>query len=807
MDRLFQDLQFGWRQLRRSPAFTVVTTLTLAFGIAANMAIFTVAHAVLLRPLPYKDPERLVAIWDHSLREKALSKIFASYADFQRFEQDARSLETVAAATWAVAGHVLTGRGPAREIMVMPVSASFFDLLGVRPSLGRTFTKSDRAGGCSLVLSHGLWRDTLNADRNVIGQSLILNQQACTVLGVMPPTFAFYPSAAAAWILLTPDFAPPPDQLPIAMFGRLRPGVARSVAESELATLHSALHRQDGRERDVPAVHDLQGELTWLAGRKLRTTLLMLWGAVALVLLIVCLNVATLLLGRSMSRDREMAVRVAVGAERRRIVRQLLTESLLLSALGAACGIAATFVIVSYLRASNLIELPPSAHLTINTPVLLFAAITSGISALCFGFAPAMATFRTDVHQLLKARIGGGRASRHSWSRVLLAIEVAGALVLLVGAGLLMRSVLKMGSAPLGFDAHQLVTARVTLPRDRYANADRRLLFYDELRRALGKQPGVHGVAVASSLPPMGAGTGAIEIRGRTAANQAVHDVAQQTVSADYFDVLGMTLSGGRFFEERDRVGVLPVAIVNEALVHEYFPGQQPIGQQIRLADQDAQKPWLTIVGVVSNEKRTTVYQEMTWVESPALFLALAQNPPASVAMAIRVEGNTPTIGAGLVRIVAAMDADVPVSGADLMDHRLARILAYPEIRARLSSAFAIFALGLAATGLYGVLLQFIAQRRHEIGIRRAIGASTSDIVRLVAREGGVPIIIGLAAGVALSVMMPRYFSSLLYGVRPGDPATLGGSILAITLVGALAIGISACRAARLDPMQILRND
>jgi len=452
---MIQDIRLAWRLLLRAKAFAIIAILTLALGIGATTAVFSIVNGVLLRPLPYRAPERLVDILDQSLHEKGFNKLFADYPDYREYRQHSRSFEELAAATWAVKNPILTGHGAARTVTAIPVTASFFGLLGASARLGRTFEAADEARGCSVVLSNAYWISAFGGDSRVVGQSIILDDKACALLGVMPAGFAFYPAAAQLWMLITPD-RPEIDKLLVVVFGRLKPGITAAQAQAELSALHAAAHSGDEGRDFGPAVDFLQEELTWLAGRNLRTTLWILLGAVALVLLIGCVNVANLLLGRSLVRGRELAVRAALGGGRLRLFRQLLTEGLLLAMLGGAGGVWMAFGAVRYFRAVNPVDLPVGAEVSISGPVLAFTLLVSVLTALLFGMAPAWKASRANLNTALKSG-GRGNVSGGGLGRAMVAAEMALSVVLLAGAGLLMESVLRMGSANLGFAASGLV--------------------------------------------------------------------------------------------------------------------------------------------------------------------------------------------------------------------------------------------------------------------------------------------------------------------------------------------------------------
>lgn len=795
VDTLVQDVRYGVRLFGRKPGFAAIVVLMLAFGIGANTAIFSIVESVLLRPLPYKDPTRLVVIYLRNVHETGTSKMFASLRNYRVFAR-AHSFEQTAVATWATGGRLLRGYGPAQDILAMPVSESFFALLDIEPALGRTFAPGDVPGGCSVVISDRLWRGSLSADPAMVGKSIVLDDRSCTVVGVMPASFAFYPTAAQAWMLLTPDFAPPPDQIPLGIFARLRAGVTIAQAQAEVSALHTALNRSDGQERDLaPLVADLHGEFTFLAEARLRTTLWILLAAVVFVLLIVCLNVANLLLGQGFARQHELAVRAALGCGRVRLARQLLTEGLLLAALGGMAGIAVALGAIGYLRAAAPIEMPPGADLRMSWPVLAFTAVVSLATALLFGALPAWRASRLDAIESLRTRRGSAQSTPHRVVKTLIAAEMALSLVLLAGAGLFMQSLLRMGSEPLGFESRGLVTAGVKLPVQGYQDAGRRVRFYDRMLDALGDD-----AALSTGLPPYGLAQSATQHIPGVGPSES-QSVGYRSISPRYFRVMGERLLRGREFNDHDHASSAPVVIVNDALARRYFPNTDPIGQRIALNDPSETNPWRTIVGVVADEKGAGGFDHMGWAAFPGAFKPLAQDSPRSaliVARDLRID---------LRRLVAGIDEAVAAAEVETMDKRLGKMLAYPRFRAALLSAFALFAVLLAAIGLYGMLGQFVVQRTPEIGIRMALGAQPLDVLGLIARQAGAPLAAGLALGLAGAMALSRSLASVLYGVSPGDPTTFAAVSLALIAAGAAAAFFPARRAARVDPMTAMRNE
>jgi putative ABC transport system permease protein len=801
------DFRFAARTSAKRPGFTLVVVMTLALGISATATVFSIVDAVLLRPLPYRDSSRLVAVWATSVREEGLAKIFASHEDYAEFRRHAKTLESVSAATWAGRpGQVLTGFGPAREVLTIPATVSFFETLGVGAKIGRTFAAGDETQGCSIVVAHKFWTSVLGADPALVGRSVEFNQKPCTVLGVMPEEFSFYPPETQAWILIGPNFVPDLNKLQVGIFARLKPGVTIAQAQAELRSLYRA-SRTDLEAHDLePVVYDLQGEFTFLAGRTLRTTLMLVFGAVLLVLLIACLNVANLLLARLTDRRRELAVRAALGSGQGRLVRQVLTEGLLLAGIGGAVGVGITYAAVRAYRLANPIELSVGADVKVNLAVLGFSVALSFATALIFALLPALRASRVDLTQSLKASGRGSVQGRHGWARVLIAVEMALSFVLLIGAGLLMTSALKMGGERLGFNPDGMAATRVSLPGFRYSTESQRLLAYDRLLERLESLPGVTGVALASKVPPEAGGNQALEIQGGPVVKgNEMHDTGADAVSPGFFDVLNIALLRGRAFNAQDRDHSPPVAIINDALVREYFPHENPLGQQIRLSG--GTMPWLTIVGVSGNLKHTQLMNEMSWVETPILYRPLAQEPRPAIQVAVRASGDVGLMAGQIQKQIAAVDSAIPMNDVEMLSARLAKTLAYPRFRAVVLAFFAVGALLLSAVGLHGVLAQLVAQRMPEFGVRRAVGAQEHDLLLLIVRQGGGPVLIGLAVGLSLAVAFGRVISRLLYGVQTADAGVLAAAALTLVMVAGLAIVLPAVRAARVDPMVALREE
>ncbi len=806
--QLWLDVRFATRIFAKRPGFTLIAAVTLAIGIGATAGVFSIVEAVLRRPLPYREPDRLAAIWITSTREQGLAKIFATYADYAEFRRHSQTLESVAAATWAKqASRVLTGRGLTRDVLTIPASASFFETLGVGAATGRTFREEDEKLGCSVVLADEFWKSALGGDRSIAGKTLVLDQKPCTVLGVMPARFSFYPRQTEAWILLGPGFDAEQDQMLVGIFARLKRGVTPGQAESELRDLYRSLHPGSDMRDFLPVVYDLHGELTFLAGRTLRITLILVFAAVLLVLLIACLNTANLMLARLSERRREFTVRAALGSGRSRLVRQVLTEGLLLSGLGTGLGVGLAYMAVRYFRVVSPIELSVGADVRLSMPVLVFSAGLSIATTLLFGLLPALRASRVDLSEGLKA--AGGRGSvqgRHGLAKTLIGVEMALSFLLLVGAGLLMTSALRMGSEALGFNAERVLAMQVSLPAFRYSSDAQRVRFYDRMLELLERVPGAAAVTIASKLPPNAGGNQVLEIQGRAAASGGgVHEVGADAVAGRYFDVLNIPIRRGRAFSPQDRENTQPVAIVNEALARRYFPDTDPIGQQIRLAG--GRMAWLTVVGVAGNVKHVTLMNEMSWVETPIFYRPLVQEPRQSVQAAVRISRDAGSVAREMQRQIAAVDPFLPIRDAEPLTTRLAATLAYPRFRAAVLGFFAVAALVLAAAGLHGVLSQLVIQRVPEFGIRKAVGAQTHDLLLLIGWEGGAPVIGGLVVGLVLTVGLSRFMASLLYGIQAADPRALAGVAVTLLAAAAAAILLPASRAARVDPMTALRDE
>jgi predicted permease len=804
-----QDFRYCLRVLRKYPGFAAITILTLALGVGANTAMFSIIHAVLLRPLPYKDAARLTAVFATPMGQGPKTKVFASYRDFQEWKQRSQSFEQLEAYTWAAeSGKILRGQGAAQRVLSIPVSSGYFSLLGVQAAKGRTFESGDGNMACAVVLSHGFWKNRLGGAPEIVGSSLRLDDQACAVLGVMPETFEFYPRQAQLWSLITSQslFEREPWKRSIGVFGRLKSGVSNAGAQAELSMLHQQIIRDAPIEFKSwgpfePLVSDLQAEFTWLAGRNLRTGLMVLFSAVVCVLLIACVNVAGLQLARASFRERELAIRAALGCGRSRLIRQMMTESMTLAVLGATLGLGVAVAGVHWFRNAAPIELPPGNPVTVNWQTLMFGAGLTILAGVLSGLTPAWKASRIDLNEVLKdaARASSGALASRA-ARLFIVAEVAFSLILLTGAGLLIQSIARLGSIHLGFRADHLLTAKLTLPTSAYPEAPQRAAFYNELISKVRALPEVETAAVSSRvgwhLP--------LTTPNRTPAENEVTDIGLEHVSADYHATMGIPLLQGRLFAPSDREKSQPVAIINEAFARQYYPHQNPIGQQIKLGTS-ASDPWLTIVGTAGNVKDQSLFNEMNYEALPLAYRPMNQTVGASVRIFIRAAGNVAGLSSGLHGLVSAMDPELPVSDIETMERQISNDLAQPRFRAILLSCFAGLALLLVAIGIYGMLSESVSHRTREIGVRMALGAERRDVLKLIISQGLKLMLAGAGLGVAGALALTRFLSGMLYGVKPTDPVTFVTVLFVLGGVAALASYFPARRATKVDPMVALR--
>ena len=806
---MYQDLTYAVRGLLRRPVFTSVAILTLALGIGANAAIFSVVNAVLLRPLPYPSPERLMMLWTYNPRQ-GFDKDVGTYPNFDDWRRESRSFERMAAYTGA--SYTVTGAGEPAQIRGAVVTPGFFETLGIPAARGRVFgEKEGTAGGDrAAILAHGLWQGRFGSDNGIVGKSVMLDGVSHEVVGVMPDGFA-YPEDAEVWTPLAPSerFAEAMQSRGafwLTVIGRLRPQVSRPAAQSEMDGIASRLERQYPTNaglgiRLVPMHDEIVGEV--------RRPLLILLGAVAFVLLIACANVANLLLTRAASRQKELAIRAALGAGRSRIVRQMLTESVLLGLAGGGAGLLLAVWGVDLLHALAPSNLPRLTLVSVDPRVLAFTVCASLATGLIFGLAPAFQGASSAGEALKEGGRAGAEGSKGRRLRSALAIaEIATALVLLIGAGLLVRSFLAMSRVDLGFEPRRVLALRLELPRARYPQGPQVTAFYEQLAGRLSALPQVESTAAGTSLLlsalPQSAGL-IVEGRPPAIGEGANVPVPYDAVTPDFFKTLEIPLLNGRLFTAADGPSALRVVVVNQAFVRRYFPDTDPIGRRVAFGDAPGRDTdWLTIVGVVADTRRGGLDRPQPWAE---LYYPHAQAPRRGMFVLVRTSGDPMGIARAAQAAVWSIDRDQPISSVRTLDAIVARSQANRRFTTLLLGVFSLVALILAGIGVYGVIAYSTAQRTQEIGIRMALGAGRTHVLRMVVAEGLKIGAAGLLLGVAVALALTRLMSGLLFEVSERDPLTFVALPLVLLAIAAGASWIPARRAVRVDPIVALRAE
>jgi putative ABC transport system permease protein len=808
MNDFLADLRFGARALRKSPGFTAVALVTIALGVGANTAIFSVVDAILFKPLPFPEPERLVAVFQ-TLPTRGVAQNGVSYPNYADWASRARSFEDIAAIR--MHDYTLTGGGDPSLVAAGTVTSNLFRMLRVRPLLGRGLAESDDAPGAPsvAVLGERLWRSRYGADPSIVGKSITLDDLPCTVVGVVSASFKTPPEnpPEELWLPLSHD--PVFGDLKqrrgghyLRTIARLKKGVSIGQAEAELATIQGALDREYPKENEgwgvrlVPLAGSLVGGV--------RTGLLVLFGAVALVFLIACANVANLLLARASARAQEVAIRTALGAGRGRLVRQLLTESLVLGVAGGAFGVGLAFAGLKALKAWLPADLPRASEIRLDAPVLLFALGASLLAAVVFGLVPALQASSTNLSDTLKeGSLGAGESGARKRLRGLLVVGETGlSFVLLIGAGLLGRSLLRLQQVPLGFDPERVLTSGISLPRAQYAKPERWISFYGRLVERLKTKPDVEGVTAVLPLPLSGGGLNfAFTIEGRSSEKSGSDLSANYTAATpDYFRVLGLSLLRGRLLTPADTAAAARVCLISSAFAKRFFPAEDPIGK--RLVFGFSAPVAREIVGIVADVQR----DGLATPSKPEMYVPFEQEPWWAAYIAIRTRGEPGPVAAALRDEVRALDPSLPLADIAPMTQIVYDSVAQPRFRTSLLGLFGALALFLAVIGIYGVISYDVGRRSREIGIRLALGASKGDLLRLVFRHGLALTGVGLAAGLAGAVMLTRQMASLLFELSPMDPATYAGVALLLLLAGALACWIPARRALRVNPNLVLRS-
>ncbi|MBO0862196.1 MAG: ABC transporter permease [Chloracidobacterium sp.] len=813
-DEMFQDLRYGARMLLRQRAFTIAAVIALALGIGANTAVFSVVNAVLLRPLPYQNSDRLAMIWGNFLTFH-MEQLRAKAAEYVDYRDQTRSFETVAA--FSVDNFNFTGGPQPDRVAGARITANLFPMLGAKAAQGRSILPEENQPGRDnvVVVSHSFWQNRLGADASIIGRSVRLDDRNYTVIGVTPAGFEFpHPSFNFAepvefWVPLaftTEQIAQRQRPGYLNVIGLLKPNVTIEQARAEMAALGQRFEREHLDYRG-PKNSDMGWRITvmplqeQIVGNS-RRALLVLFAAVGLVLLIACANAANLLLMRATVRQKEMAIRAAIGGRRLRLIRQLLTESLLIAAMGAAGGLALAWVGVKALVALGPGNLPRLHEINVDGRVLFFTLALSILTGLIFGLAPALQASRPDLRQTLKE--GGAAATRgRHWLRNLLVIgEVAISMTQLVGAGLMLNSFVRLQRVNPVVNAGKLLSVQIDLPETRYPKAAQASTFFQELIRRVESLPGVESASLSTVQPLSGVAINdPFSIEGRPLDFNNALVAGWQYVTPNFFRTLGIPIVAGRDFTERDTSDTSGAAIINEAMARRYFPNEDPIGKRLTLGLP--RPPWLTIVGVVKD----IPHRGLESKAEPDWYLSYLGQPRRYAYLMARASGDPASLAAAIRSQVLAIDKDQPVTAIRTINEVIASTTAPRRFNTLLLAIFAAVALALAATGVYSVISYSVTQRTQEVGVRIALGAQPGDVIRLILKQGLTLTFIGVAAGIFGAIAAARVMSGLLYGVAATDPVTFAAISLLLAIVAMLACYLPARRAAKIEPIAALRHE
>ena len=805
LDHLRHDLRCAWRTTTRKPGFTALVVLTLALGVGASTAIFSIVNGVLLRPLPLRDPDRLLWINEANRRGDTISVSWMNYVDWRA---RARTFDTLAASRPAT--FTLSGAGQARRLEGRTVTSNFLTALGTQPAIGRGFSEADERPGAAgvAVISHELWQRQFNGDPEVLGRTLMLSANPYTVVGVLPAGFRYLrpydlfvalgPIAGAEWLLDRGNHQG------FVVIGRLRNGISADAASSELRQIEQDLVREY-----MASASGLSVVTEPLASRlvkPIKDTLLVLFGAVGILLLIACLNVAGLLLARGAARQHEFAVRAALGGGRLRLATQLLVESTLLSTAGGALGVLLASVLLRALVAAAPAGTPRLDEVSLDTAALAFAGLAATACGLLFGLMPAFQASSAGGQQVIvRTRTAGASAGSHRLRSVLLAVEVALALVLLAGAGLMVRTLGRLTSVDLGFSTDHVISARLQIPEAARDEA-RRVATLDAILSKVQSIPGVVSAGAGYSIPIEGSNWNSIfwpQDRPVPSRRDAIPSAAMIPVTPSYFEVIRARIVKGRAFSAADHAGAPRVVIVNETLAGRMWPGQDPIGKRLEQGWPETPGPWRDVVGVVADMKFEGITEGITM----QVYLPFAQETTADFTLMARTAVDPASIAPAMRDAVGSVNRDMPLAGLGPMDVVLTDSIARPRMARLVLGVFAFVALMLASIGLFGLVAHAVTERRHEVGVRMALGATRAAIVRTLVAGGVATAVLGAAAGVGLAAVLTASLRGLLFGVEPFDPLTFGAVVAVLLGVATLACAIPAYRASRTGITTALRAD
>lgn len=807
MIRLLQDLRYAVRTILNKPGFTLIAVFTLALGIGGSTAIFTIVDAALLRGLPYKSPDRLYHLFESTPQKEFAQREF-SYPDYQDYQNN-QVLDGLAAYTGG--GGILSGRGEPERVFTPSASANFFSVLGVEPLLGRTFQAGEDKPGAPrvVVLTYAMWQRRFGGDRNIVGQALTLNDDSYTVVGVLPASFQFALRNADIWR----PYQPTPNQLSrrflhgTNLIGRLKPGVTFAQAQSELAVIAKRIEQENNESHAgtglklVPLQEQVVGQV--------KPVLFVLLAAVGFVLLIACANVASLLLTRSLARQKEVAIRAALGASRWRVMRQLLTESLLLSLIGGAAGLLVAYWgvhgLVAVLPDNQINTLPFLKSLHLDMRILGFSFGLSLLTGIVFGLVPALQSSRPDLNEVLKeggrnTAAGGGHRIRGA----LVMSEIALAVVLLVGAGLMMKSLLRLLQTNPGFNPDNLLTLTIALPAAKYTEVNKQIDYFDQLKGRVESLPGVKGSGTVNILPLQGGNTTRFHVDGDPVPPPGQDTEANiRTVDESYFQTMGVPLIAGRMFDQRDKADAPQVVIIGKTTADRVFAGRDPLGR--RLVYSNVQAPPITVIGVVGDVKIAGLDDDIR----PVLYYPFRQSAAPFTNLVVRTNGDPNALAASIRREMQALDSDVAVFNVKAMGKVISESPAafMRRFPAMLIGLFAFVALLLASIGIYGVVSYSVSQQTHYIGVRMALGAQTSDILKMILRQGLTLAAAGMGIGVVAALALTRWLRTLLFEVQTTDVTTFATVLVSLFIVTLLACYIPARRATRVDPLVALRYE